>query len=92
MLFMISGCATSNDAQIENNVIEEEKYNVTSENQAYKDFSIDNILHGIDCGGIHFNIYIPNSHDKSKSYLLFITFSGYEGLYFQEVEKPLLLR
>ena len=85
MLFMISGCATSNDAQIENNVLEEEKYNVTSGSKTYRHFSIDNILHSENYGDIHFNIYIPNSYDKNKSYALFITLPGYEGLYFQGV-------
>ena len=85
MLFTISGCATSYDAQIDNKLIEEEKYNITSGSQTYRDFNIDNILHSEDYGDIHFNIYIPSSYDGNKSYALFITLPGYEGLYFQGV-------
>lgn len=44
---------------------------------------MDNVLHSESDGEIHYHIYIPESYDGSKSYALFVTLPGYEGLYFQ---------
>ena len=44
---------------------------------------MDNVLHAGDAGDVHFHIYVPDSYDGSKPYPLFLTMSGYGGMYFQ---------
>ena len=46
---------------------------------------LDNVLHSENEGDIHYNLYVPQSYDGSKSYALFLTLPGYQGLYFQGV-------
>lgn len=50
--------------------------------ETYRGFQMDNVLHAPE-GDIHYHIYIPDDYDGSKAYALFLTLSGYEGLYFQ---------
>ena len=57
--------------------------NVTEGTEVYRDFVIDNVYHSADTGDIHYNVYIPESYDGSRSYALYFTLPGYEGLYFQ---------
>lgn len=46
---------------------------------------MDNVLHSPTEGDIHYNIYVPHSCDGTKTYAIFFTLPGYEGLYFQGV-------
>lgn len=68
--------------------IPEEKLSVayvTEGTEEYQGFLIDNVLHSENEGDIHYNVYFPESYDGSKSYALYFTLPGYEGLYFQGV-------
>lgn len=56
---------------------------VTEGRETYRDFTVDSVLHSPNLGDIHYCSYIPADYDKSKSYRLFITLPGYQGLYFQ---------
>ena len=49
------------------------------------DFQIDQVYHSDGYGDIHYSVYIPTDYDASKSYPMYITLPGYEGLYFQGV-------
>ncbi|MBD5104208.1 MAG: prolyl oligopeptidase family serine peptidase [Ruminococcaceae bacterium] len=53
--------------------------------EEYRDFTVDNVYHSEANGDIHYNVYIPDSYDGTRSYALFFTLPGYEGLYFQGV-------
>lgn len=59
--------------------------NVTAGSEEYKGFVLDNILHSHSEGDIHYNVYIPDSYDGTKEYALYVTLTGYQGLYFQGV-------
>lgn len=56
-----------------------------TEPEEYRGFAIDNVLHSVSEGDIHYNVYIPESYDGSEPYALYFTLPGYEGLYFQGV-------
>lgn len=58
---------------------------VVNGTDTYRDFVIDSVLHSEAEGEIHYCVYVPESYDGSKPYALFVTLSGYEGLYFQGV-------
>ena len=76
------------DAETENEKIHEslnELENVTSGSKEYRGFLLDNVLHSLSEGDIHYNVYIPDSYDGTKEYALYVTLPGYQGLYFQGV-------
>lgn len=52
--------------------------------QTQRGFVNDNVYHS-ELGDIHYSSYIPGGYDGSEPYALFITLSGWEGLYFQGV-------
>lgn len=56
---------------------------VTEGTEEYRGFILDNVLHSESEGDIHYNLYVPDSYDRSEPYALFFTLPGYEGLYFQ---------
>ena len=56
---------------------------VTAGTEVYQGFLMDNVLHAGDAGDVHFHIYVPDSYDGTKTYPLFLTMSGYGGMYFQ---------
>ena len=56
---------------------------VTAGTEVYQGLLMDNVLHAGDAGDVHFHIYVPDSYDGSKPYPLFLTMSGYGGMYFQ---------
>ena len=58
---------------------------VTAGTEVYEGFLMDNVLHAGEAGDVHFHIYVPDSYDGSRPYPLFLTMSGYGGLYFQGV-------
>lgn len=58
---------------------------VTAGTEVYQGFLMDNVLHAGDAGDVHFHIYVPDSYDGSEPYPLFLTMSGYGGMYFQGV-------
>ena len=58
---------------------------VTAGTEVYQGFLMDNVLHAGDAGDVHFHIYVPDSYDGTKTYPLFLTMSGYGGMYFQGV-------
>lgn len=62
---------------------------VTAGTQRYRNFVVDNILHSVNAGDIHYNSYVPDSYDASNPYALYVTLPGYEGLYFQGVAQNL---
>lgn len=62
---------------------------VTTGTESYRGFVIDNVLHSELYGDIHYNVYIPESYDGSRPYVLYFTLPGYEGLYFQGVAQNL---
>lgn len=62
---------------------------VTAGTDTYRGFVLDNVLHSPDDGDIHFNLYVPDSYDGSRPVALFLTLSGYQGLYFQGVGENL---
>ena len=47
----------------------------------YRGFSMNNVLHSDSLGDIHYNVYVPDSYDGSKAYALYFTLPGYQGLY-----------
>ena len=63
----------------------DELENVTSGSKEYKGFLLENVLHSLSEGDIHYNVYIPDSYDGTKEYALYVTLPGYQGLYFQGV-------
>lgn len=48
-------------------------------------FVNDNVLHSPEYGDIHYSSYFPENYDGSEPYALFITLSGWKGLYFQGI-------
>ena len=62
---------------------------VTEGTEEYQGFILDNVLHSEKNGDIHYNLYVPDSYDGSRTYALFFTLPGYEGLYFQGVGENL---
>lgn len=58
---------------------------ITVGTETQRGFINDNVYHSAEYGEIHYSSYIPGSYDGTKPYALFITFPGYEGLYFQGV-------
>lgn len=48
-----------------------------------RNFIVDNTYHSSEYGDIHYSSYFPDTYDGNKSYSLFITMPGWEGLYFQ---------
>lgn len=58
---------------------------VTEGTETYRGFRVDDVLHSISDGDIHYSIYIPESYDGTSPYALFITLPGWEGLLFQGV-------
>lgn len=58
---------------------------ITVGTETQRGFINDNDFHSAEYGEIHYSIYIPEIYDGTKSYALFITLPGYEGLYFQGV-------
>lgn len=58
---------------------------VTAGTEVYQGFLMDNVLHAGNAGDVHFHIYVPDSYDGSEPYPLFLTMSGYGGMYFQGV-------
>lgn len=60
-------------------------YDVTPGTEQYQGFVLDNVLHSATLGDIHYNLYVPADYDGSRSYALYVTLPGYEGLYFQGV-------
>ena len=71
----------------ENKEVENANQTIKNEN----DFVIDAIYNSSKYGEIHYSYDIPKDYDKKKSYPLYITLPGYEGLYFQGVGKNLEL-
>ena len=57
------------------------KYNVEPGTEEYKGFMLDNVLHSENEGDIHYNLYVPQSYDGSKSYALFLTLPGYQAFF-----------
>ena len=62
---------------------------VTAGTEEYRGFIVDNVLHSLSNGDIHYNVYIPDSYNGKTEYALFITLPGYQGLYFQGVAENL---
>ena len=58
---------------------------ITVGKEMQRGFINDNILHSPEHGDIHYSSYIPEAYDGTKSYALFVTLPGWEGLYFQGV-------
>lgn len=56
---------------------------VTEGTERYRDFAVDSVLHSRESGDIHYCAFIPDTYDGSRAYSLYITLSGYQGLYFQ---------
>lgn len=65
--------------------VSEEIFSVEEGTDEYREFQVDSILHTESEGDIHFNVYIPDDYDGSIPYALYITLTGYQGLYFQGV-------
>lgn len=72
----------SNTKKVDNN---KNTSNYLEDNKNLSDFKIDEVYHSSEYGDIHYSVYIPSDYDSSKSYPLYITLPGYEGLYFQGV-------
>lgn len=53
---------------------------VTEGTEKSRDFLIDNVFHFVSEGGIHYNVYIPETYDGTKPYALYFTPPGYGGL------------
>lgn len=62
-----------------------DKKEITPGTSYYKDFLVDNVFHSEKNEDIHYNVYFPDSYNEKSKYALFITLSGYQGLYFQGV-------
>nr|WP_316624712.1 prolyl oligopeptidase family serine peptidase [uncultured Ruminococcus sp.] len=58
---------------------------ITVGTETQRGFINGNVYHSAEYGEIHYSSYFPGSYDGTKSYALFITLPGYEGLYFQGV-------
>ena len=58
---------------------------VTEGTEKYRGFVIDNVLHSVSEGDIHYHVFFPESYDGTEAYALYFTLPGYEGLYFQGV-------
>ena len=58
---------------------------LTIGSSTYREFTVDNVYHSKDNGDIHFHSYFPKDYDGKKTYALFISLPGYQGLYFQGV-------
>ena len=58
---------------------------VTAGTETYQGFLLDNVLHSVRNGDIHYNVYIPENYDGRIPYALYVTLPGYQGLYFQGV-------
>ena len=56
---------------------------VTEGTENYRDFVVDSVLHSHESGDIHYCVFIPDRYDSSKTYSLYVTLPGYQGLYFQ---------
>ncbi len=77
----------SNTKKVNNNLDNNKNNsNYLEDNKDLSDFKIDEVYHSSEYGDIHYSVYIPSDYDSSKSYPLYITLPGYEGLYFQGVE------
>lgn len=64
---------------------------VTQGTDYYREFLLDNVLHTSENGDIHYNLYVPDSYQKSrKKYALYVTLPGYQGLYFQGVGENIM--
>lgn len=63
---------------------------MTSGDEVYEGFSVDNVLHSADEEAIHFSLYVPESYDGESAVPLFITLPGYQGLYFNGANQNLL--
>ena len=81
----ISTSSAENSSKAQSTQPAKQDYKITDGTDTYRGFTIDNVLHSDNNGGIHFNLYIPKSYDSGKAYALFATLPGYEGLYFQGV-------
>lgn len=60
-----------------------EKGTVTQGTTEYRGFQVDNVYHSPKNGDIHYHSYFPDSYDGKKKMALYVTLSGYQGLYFQ---------
>lgn len=65
------------------------KATVTQGKNYYRNFQIDNVLHSLKNGDIHYHVYFPDSYDGKKKMALYVTLPGYQGLYFQGVAENL---
>lgn len=45
---------------------------MTSGDEAYEGFSVDNVLYSADEEAIHFNLYVPESHDGESAVPLYL--------------------
>ena len=61
------------------------KGSVTQGTRRYRGFQVDNVYHSPENGDIHYHSYFPDSYDGKKKMALYVTLSGYQGLYFQGV-------
>ena len=66
-----------------------DKATVTQGKSYYRNFQIDNVLHSLKNGDIHYHVYVPDSYDGKKKMALYVTLPGYQGLYFQGVAENL---
>ena len=85
---LISSCASIENSmkssQSQSN--QESSQTQTSDRPALNDeydrgFSLDNVLRSTSFGDIHYNVTVPSDYDGEKSYALFFTLPGYQGLY-----------
>ena len=65
------------------------KETVTEGKDYYREFLLDNVLHSPACGDIHYHVYFPDSYPGKKKMDLYVTLTGYKGLYFQGVAENL---
>ena len=72
-------------SQTENGGNLSDDFNVSVGTQEYRGFTVDSVYHSQAYGDIHYNIYVPQSYDGSKTYALYISLCGYGGYYFQGV-------
>ena len=87
MAILLSSCSSfdnsTNSVQKESN--QESSQTQTSDiptlnNEYYLGFSLNNVLRS-SLGDIHYNVMVPSNYDGRKSYALFFTLPGYQGLY-----------
>ena len=50
-------------------------------NEYYRGYSLNNILHSDYLGDIHYNVMAPSNYTGENPYALFFTHPGYQGLY-----------